>query len=655
MAPTAPVSTSVLSLTGSVANASSEQVKGVTVRLRVDTDRLVDRSALAAVADSSIESNGDPIDGTRSPIPVDLNPGQSTAFRISVPADSLGLGESGNYQVVLEAQSDPGNGDLRRVGLLRTLLTWFPTPNQAPSTSLVTLLPFTTTPDVDSTGLLLSDELPKALMPDGRLSTLLNAGAAHPDAVTWLLDPQLIETVSAMTGGYRVVSGNSVVAGDHAAAARDWLATLRRVALRSDVVALPYAHPDDVALVRARLTRDVVRSITTAAPLTSTALGRAVPYTIAWPTDGLVDAPTLRVLADAAPRAVVLSPDQMLHSASITPSGAAVVPGTAAAVTAVVPDGVLSGQLALPHNSATETVLSRQRILAELAAIALESPTTPRTVVMAPPIDATENPAFLNEVFSSTAAAPWVRPTTLSNLLGAEPSSIQRTLAPYSEQAQKNELPADYLSRIASAQQTTALVGDVVVGSAGSTVPLSASLARAGSSSFRTREKLGDTMIASAKAIASQNLSGLRIVSKGAITLPGDTGILPITVSNSLSTPATITLALTANPSVRLSTEPVEPVTIPSGTTRVIEVPARVSGSEPVNVSVRLASAQGNAFGVSARLQVGSSATSRAATWVVAAAFVVLIALLAVNAIRRFRQGRGAASESAHADETMHS
>jgi len=655
LAPIAPGPTDTLTLAGTVSNPSPETVPAVTVRLRIGIAALDGRVALAGDL-SAAETTS--VDDSRTPVLGSLLPGQSAPFRLSVPMEALDLSAQGVYVLVAEAQSDPGDGNLERVGSGRTLLPWFPDPTTTPAAGLVTLWPLTETPAVGSDGVLLTDSLPRAIAPGGRLRVLLEAGATRPDAITWLVDPALVETVDSMGGGYRLLRDGQVVAGARPDASTDWLDELRRVTGRADVFALPYGYPDSVALVRGGLGRDVTRSITTAAGSVGTVLRRPITSTLAWPPGGRTDPATLRVIADSAPRGILLSAAQLTADSPFTPSGTAVLPGGATSATAVVPDPVLSLTLGARPSSDGERLLARQRLLAELAMIAMELPDSPRTVVMAPSPVWASTSSYLTDVLGAITSVPWVRPTSLSALLGAEPSSITRTLAPYPDRVALKELPAAYVARISQAQSQAALSSEVVPSSARDTTAVYPALLRSGSALFRQQQPVGTQIVDGALVRATAPLTGIRIVSKGAITLPGDTGLIPLSIANDLDTAVTVGISLTATPSVLLSTVPVPPVTIPARSTTLVEVSARVSGSAPVPLTARLTSASGTPFGEPASLQVGTTAYSRAASWVVGVAFALLVLTIVLSAIRRFRgrrshQGGGGSAPHSDAGATM--
>jgi len=643
LTPVAPRAGDTLIIRGTVANDSARTIPDVTARLRVGESPLPARDALTAVARAEWDDDGTIVDGTRTPEIPELLPGQTAPFTITIPLAALDLGDPGAYLLVVEAQSNPGDGNLERVGLRQTVLPWLPDPARSPVTGLVTLWPLTDVPAVDSQGVLLTDQIPAAIRPGGRLRVLLDAGAAREEAITWLVDPALLETVDAMSDGYRVSIDGDVVAGNAADDARTWIDGLRRVASQSDVMALPYAMPDDTALVRGGLGRNVIQSITSAAPAASSLLGTTVASTLAWPAGGLVDEPTLRTIADAAPRGVLVSGRQLTHTDPITPSGTAALPGSVGTGIAVVPDLRISATLAAGTAPGASAVEVRQRLLCDLAMIGLESPEQPRTVVMVPPPRWAPTSAYVSQILAAITSVPWIRPTSLPVLLGAEPSTTPRRLSPYPARAEADELPGAYVSRLATAEAGTALVGDVVSGTLTLTGSLRQALARAGSLWFRSDEVTGARITAGVDARAARALEGVRIVSRGTVTLPGETGVIPVSIANDLTSPVTVSLLLRATPSVRLTAAPVPPLTIEPGSTALVEVPAQVSGSEPVEVSVYLTSSSGVAFGEPSTLNVGSSAYSRAAAWVVGLAFAALVLMLLVNALRRLRAARARA------------
>lgn len=61
--------------------------------------------------------------------------------------------------------------------------------------------------------------------------------------VTWVVDPDLLASVDAMTGSYRVRDGDQTTAGTHQTVAKQWLADLQDAVADEEVVALPSPTP----------------------------------------------------------------------------------------------------------------------------------------------------------------------------------------------------------------------------------------------------------------------------------------------------------------------------------------------------------------------------------------------------------------------------
>src|SRR4029079_5949074 len=75
------------------------------------------------------------------------------------------------------------------------------------------------------------------------------------------------------------------------------------------VIALPYADADLVDLSRGGLSDPAARALRPGRQILATLVHTPVPADIAWPADGLLDSPTLDIVAAAGARSVVLSPD----------------------------------------------------------------------------------------------------------------------------------------------------------------------------------------------------------------------------------------------------------------------------------------------------------------------------------------------------------
>ncbi len=94
------------------------------------------------------------------------------------------------------------------------------------------------------TGEFRNDDLAQELTPSGRLGQLVYVPVSQ--SKIWVIDPALIDEVSAMVGGYKLATDATPVGSKIASS---WLSQLQKVSKNNDVVALAYGNPD-VALAK---------------------------------------------------------------------------------------------------------------------------------------------------------------------------------------------------------------------------------------------------------------------------------------------------------------------------------------------------------------------------------------------------------------------
>ena len=175
-----------------------------------------------------------------------------------------------------------------------------------------------------------TSELASSVASGGRLSTLLDAGAAwaKTDQLTWDIDPALLSDVSVMTGPY-FTHGNDVcserVAEKPSTAATQWLSQLRTSTAGESAFLSPYANVDVAALSHSGLDGNIQAAYrlgqTVAGQIlpgtfgkTGTGTGDGAVLKAAWPADGLADAGVLTSLAsDGGISTAVLSSDELQH------------------------------------------------------------------------------------------------------------------------------------------------------------------------------------------------------------------------------------------------------------------------------------------------------------------------------------------------------
>ena len=653
MTPAVPTADDTLVISGTVANTASTTARSVVVRLRLSPTPVRNRSEITAILGGSAGRTGLTVDGTRTAVSDALAPGARAAFTITIPVSALHLPRSAAEVVVLGVESradidNDGQGQIQ-TGYTRTFLPWFPVADQVTPTPVVWLFPLTTAPSRAGDGVFLDDHLATEVSAKGRLSRLLDAAEGAPSAVSWVVDPALLQSLQDMTDGYVVRKPDGTeVPGTGAADARTWLGRLRAVTASAEVTASAYADPDVVALHRAGLDVDIALAATTARDLPQQLLTATVGHGLAWPAGQLSDDGTLTVLRASGSRVVVLSAASFPASpaVSFTPSGSVDLATGGAPLRAALSDPTVSTLVAAPaRGTATlpgtaDPVVRRQTALAEIAMTSLELPTTPRTMVIAPGTRWSAFGTSTHDLVMAVAASPFAAPTRLAALVAAPPSDVPRARADYPLSARAAELRPAYLAAVAGGRGDLAGLRAVAPDTTGeSTDELEAGLTRTESSAWRSDPAGGRRLLAGLRGEIASETALVQVLSRAPVTLPGDSGTIPVTVANDLDRPARVGLRLTGTPVTRFVARDVAPVTLAPGEKSTLEVNARVIGTGPVTVSITLLTPEGQPFGEPTVTQVRSAAYARAAQWVVGGLFGILVLLLGVNFVRRRRPG----------------
>jgi hypothetical protein len=89
------------------------------------------------------------------------------------------------------------------------------------------------------TGEFRDESLTQSLLPSGELGQLVFRSMSGER--TWVIDPALIDAITAMTSDYKVLSDEEPTGGD---AALSWLDRLKAVTARNEIISLPYGNPD---------------------------------------------------------------------------------------------------------------------------------------------------------------------------------------------------------------------------------------------------------------------------------------------------------------------------------------------------------------------------------------------------------------------------
>ena len=652
VAPVALGDSTTLSVSGRVANSGFDDLSVVSVRLTLSASPLAERRLIRQASRGEPAPDAVPLYFTDTPIADVLSPGAQQDFRISVRTADIPLPSAGVYVVGVEVVGY-GSAGYVILGSAQTRRPYVPTV-LAPI-NVAWLWPLATWPGQDADGVLLGDYVPREIANGGRLRELLDVGATSP-AVSWVVDPQLLQLTSDMADGYLVQKGGEIRPGTGQEAAAAWQADAERIlgvgrkprerqpAQPAPLLSLPYADIDADAVTRAGLASDVVRAVTTTPELMSKYLQRDPDGTVAWAPGGRIDPSTLELLASSGVRSIVVRERAvpLVTDPGYTPTGHTDLDTTAGPVRALIIDAGLLDALTMPQGNQSQILAARQRFIAELAFVALDSGPAGRTLVAAAGSTRWDpNPRLLRALLASLRSTDWTRLVPVENLLAQPATEEARTLAAYDAAARGHELEAAYMDRVATAQTSLDSLRQVVANALPITTPAMAALLRSESTAWRTRPETGVALVEQTQASIDKQMTRLYVVPRESVTFSGDRGSVPVTVANDFDQPVIIGVELTGSPAARLTADPVEPITIEPGKRASLEVPVRIVGGDALPVTVQLIDDKGRAFGVPVSMELRTTAYSRAALWVAIGAAVLLLVFVVFDIVRRARQ-RGA-------------
>jgi hypothetical protein len=678
-----------LLVTGHVTNRGALPVRDVGVRVQrgasVTTDREVGAALDGAV---SADGPGGAAPGF-TPVVAILDPGADVPFTVRVPlrgaADSsLALTTPGVYPVVVDVNGTPGTaGTPARVAAARLLLPVsgvpggvaapMPPAGRAPTVSL--LWPLADRPrrlpvPPGAPALLADDSLATSFAPGGRLAGLVDAldraapvGSPAAASVCLVVDADLLETASDMSGGYQVRTPDGPAPGTGAAAAGAWLAAVRDTARGRCVLALPYADADLLATSRGNMSDLTTAARTLGERRTADLLGVAPVPDATAPAGGLLDERSLADLAGGGARSVVV--DGATLAAGVPPEGVGRFAGEGGTAPLALVTDPLAGQALAPRPTASDASTSpagtgaglatqdalgvvTQRALAAGAAGAA----APTTTVLAPPTewaaDQAEAEALLagvGDLARRGLVAPLDAGTLLATGAARGPAVAPVALGSGDRVAASDQAPAvldeirgvrdDQRDLLAASRQDhtgAPTPSDFVE-------PLTGALLRSLSAAGR-----GDPGLqrAAADDVATQmrTLRGMVHVVQpgGSYSLGSSDAPLLLTVENQLPVAVDVTVALEPTPGVRVSPVPVRRV--PAFGSVQFQVALDVGRSGQFTVDATARTPGGDPLGPTSRLLLRSTAYGTITVWLTASAAVVLVSLASLRVARRVRQAR---------------
>ncbi|KOU44837.1 membrane protein [Streptomyces sp. WM6373] len=670
MAPSAPVKGDTLTIEGTVVNTGSETITDAHVGLRVGP-ALTDRSSI----DETAERNGfragtDPgeIDPAYA-VKIDSLPSKVTQnFTLTVPVNKLELDKDGVYQLGVSLSGVTDSRPSEQVlGIKRTFLPWQPDA-AAKRSQLTYAWPLISTTRVTAetgsdelqTPVFLDDSLYEELKPGGRLEQMVTLGKDLP--ITWVIDPDLLYTVDAMTKGYRVRGANGkTVQGKNKAVAEQWLSSLEAAVQGKKVVALPFADPDLASL--AHHGKDVSGTLGQLRPATDkakqaveTVLHVPASTDFSWPVNGAIDPSIVNVATSAGAHNVLTRSDSLVESGALgyTPSAARPI---GAGTTAVVADAELSTAFEGDMLNAGSSTLAVQRFLAHSLALNLQKTDEPRSFVVAPQRMPTVSQArSMAAAIRGLQGGRWTQPADLEAAAAAKPDPGATTQVPgagqYPEDLRKQELPVSAFEKIRTTQNTLDHFKVILAAPDRVEIPFGNTVNREMSTSWRGRPDEARLYRDQVQEYLIGLTEKVKVIPKSDATLSGHSATIPVSVQNSLVQDVhdLVLRVKSANPSRLMfngSGQAEQQVTVQGDHTQTVKFPANATASGPVEVTAQLFTKDGIPYGKERRFTVEATEITPTVMLVIAGGVLLLVlAGIKMYASRKRVAARAAAEES---------
>ncbi|MFD6229051.1 DUF6049 family protein [Streptomyces sp. NPDC060232] len=670
MAPSAPVKGDTLTIQGTVVNTGSETITDAHVGLRVGP-ALTDRSSIDETADrNGFRAGTDPgeIDSAYAVKIASLPSKVTQNFTLTVPVNKLELDKDGVYQLGVSLSGVTDSRPSEQVlGIKRTFLPWQPEA-AAKRSQLTYAWPLISTTRVTAetgsdelqTPVFLDDSLYEEIKPGGRLEQMVTLGKDLP--ITWVIDPDLLYTVDAMTKGYRVRGADGkTVQGKKKAAAEQWLSSLEAAVQGKKVVALPFADPDLASL--AHHGQDVSGTLGQLRPATDkakqaveTVLHVPASTDFSWPVNGAIDPSIVNVATSAGAHNVLTRSDSLVESGALgyTPSAARPI---GAGTTAVVADAELSTAFEGDMLNAGSSTLAVQRFLAHSLALNLQKTDEPRSFVVAPQRMPTVSQAqTMAAAIRGLQGGRWTQPADLEAAAAAKPDPGATTQVPgagqYPEDLRKQELPVSAFEKIRTTQNTLDHFKVILTAPDRVEIPFGNTINREMSTSWRGRPDEARLYRDQVQEYLIGLTEKVKVIPKSDATLSGHSATIPVSVQNSLVQDVhdLVLRVKSANPSRLMfngSGQAEQQVTVQGDHTQTVKFPANATASGPVEVTAQLFTKDGIPYGKERRFTVEATEITPTVMLVIAGGVLLLVlAGIKMYASRKRVAARAAAEES---------
>ncbi|MEL4356455.1 MULTISPECIES: DUF6049 family protein [unclassified Luteococcus] len=552
--------------------------------------------------------------GGKQPKPT-FAPGESAEFTVHSTIAELGLAAPGAYLTGVQVRGVPQGQENQTVGRARSLFVLSPPASGKLATlgkPAATVVLLNSRPSMVSAGVFSDDHLAGELR--GRLSRLLKL-AQTPD-VTTLVDPALVDALTAMSKGYQVRSGRTTQPGSAQAQqlAKDHLAALERVVRSGNAYRTLYGSPDvsrAVAADRREVVTQAARPLTEGHPLA------ALPLAVV-PAENRLDEASRELLAGLKPALVLAG-----NAATQTPVQR-LADGSSSRVVAVRDNAYAGGPGPDPDTGQPQVTgrLQATQLLAPQGAVTLVSTTTQADAELAP--------------------APWRTRVALPKLL---PRGLGPLFSPADTEQEPITVDPVWLERLDAAEgdlQAWSEITRAAKPEALAQVVLPQALSTAWEGNRKPALRWLDAARSQVGAVLTSDRVSLKVV--GSFVTSSQDQEVPVTIRNGLTVPARVRILFTSeNPQrIRVADTPV--LTVGAGDSETVKVKVTSTANGQVGVQARLATPTGRLIGTPRQMTITATQAGRVGWIIIIASGAVFLAGTAIRIRQVQRERRGSAN-----------
>ncbi|MFD2417993.1 DUF6049 family protein [Amycolatopsis pigmentata] len=657
-------SSTTMTVAGTVTNTGDRRISDLQVRLELGTRETSERQVRSAM--SGPPAAPDSMSKFVAVEPSVLNPGQTGHLSVTVRLDGSGgalrLAGAGVYPLLVNVNGTPDYGGQARLAYLTMLLPVLGAPGKqmapapAQPAEATMLWPIADTrPRVVAAPygkkvVLGDDVLASELRPGGRLDALVSSARAFQNtpqvahSLCYAVDPDLLDTVDAMSRGYevRTLSGN--IAGGGADVAKDWLAALRSLVNGQCVIQMPFADAELPALAKVRGGDLMNYALNTSARVQQVIGTRPLPGVL-W-TDGPLNSAALSALNGAGINTVVADPADL--SESQVSGGVAVGADVRVEpLDSLVATG-LGGAPAQTQSASTppdDPAIAAQNGLATLAfRSGLGTTSSSKPILVAPPRRWAAPEGELTQLlqtFGDLLNRKMLTPATLSQLLAA--SATGSATMNYTTSA----TPTAVTDEMASIEATmTDLRGAMNVDPTAQVnpdqllLPLRYALVRNTSTAWRATSGAAAVSVADSRTQLEALLDQVSVDTPAVpISMASGSAPLPVYLRNNLPVQVVVRITLDNNTGLRPGDVP-ERQLLPAGLGFRVPIQMEALRAGKFSVTVNLSTPGGTPLGSPARFDLRSNEYGVATLVLTIAGGAALVLLSGRQIYRRVRTRR---------------